>query len=348
MQHPKSTLIAIVSSTCLSGVAFSADVPTVTADTPPVHALVSSVMGDIGTPNLMIEGVFDPHHFTLKPSVVRKITNSDLFVWIGPSMTPWLEDVVDNLNPQTARLELLNVSGLPLMKIGEIKHDDHGHDDHGHEEGHDEHEHEEEHDEHGHEEGHDEHGHEEEHDEHGHEEEHDEHGKGGVDPHAWLDPHIAQLWLMAIAEELAMLDPKNADQYRANAKKEMAALENLEAELKEMLDPEMPIYFMSDHYSYAYFARAFDVTYLGGIGDQHDHAPTPKRLRKLHAAAQEYDKICVIAETPEYQKFYTQMLSKEQYSVYIINPLGTDLTPGVAQYQTLLRNLAGKLKDCAS
>ena len=36
---------------------------------------------------------------------------------------------------------------------------------------------------------------------------------GGTDPHVWLDPENAQVWLDVIAAELAKLDPDNASSY---------------------------------------------------------------------------------------------------------------------------------------
>jgi zinc transport system substrate-binding protein len=82
--------------------------PRVLTDIAPVHSLVSMVMGDLGTPELLIEGSSDPHHFQFRPSQARALAKADLVVWVGPELTPWLVDHVAALSPDAKSLALLN------------------------------------------------------------------------------------------------------------------------------------------------------------------------------------------------------------------------------------------------
>ena len=66
----------------------------------------------------------------------------------------------------------------------------------------------------------------EDHDDHGHE----VHAHSGTDPHAWLDPDNALIWLDAIARALSDADPDNSARYQSNA--EMAA-DAIRAEIGE-------------------------------------------------------------------------------------------------------------------
>jgi ABC-type Zn uptake system ZnuABC Zn-binding protein ZnuA len=45
----------------------------VVASIKPIHSLVAAVMGDIGTPHLLLEAPSSAHHFTLKPSQARSL-----------------------------------------------------------------------------------------------------------------------------------------------------------------------------------------------------------------------------------------------------------------------------------
>ena len=57
-------------------------------------------------------------------------------------------------------------------------------------------------------------------DEEGDDHDHDHaHGEDDLDPHGWLDPDNAALWLGVIAAELATLDAENAEMYMANAER---------------------------------------------------------------------------------------------------------------------------------
>ena len=45
----------------------------VVASIKPVHSLVSGVMGDLGAPDLLVEGAGSPHTYSLKPSQAKKL-----------------------------------------------------------------------------------------------------------------------------------------------------------------------------------------------------------------------------------------------------------------------------------
>ena len=165
-----------------------AEVPKVVTDIPPVHALVAQVMGDLGTPDLLLERGASEHDFQLRPSQAAGLADAGLVVWIGPELTPWLDRALEGLGEGAKQLPLLAVPGTVTHAYAEggahmeAGHDDHGHDDHAEEAaGHDDHDH------------------------------------SGTDPHAWLDPANAKLWLGAIAQDLSDLDPDNAATYAANA-----------------------------------------------------------------------------------------------------------------------------------
>lgn len=58
---------------------------------------------------------------------------------------------------------------------------------------------------------------------------------GTPNPHAWMSPENARIYVENIAEAFAELDPQNADDYRANAKAYSEELEAIGKELKERL-----------------------------------------------------------------------------------------------------------------
>jgi zinc transport system substrate-binding protein len=73
----------------------AADVPKVLADIPPVQALVAQVMGNLGTPGLLLNKGGDEHDLQLRPSQMRDMVSAGLVVWVGPELTPGLADAVD-------------------------------------------------------------------------------------------------------------------------------------------------------------------------------------------------------------------------------------------------------------
>ena len=86
-----------------------AEAPTVLTDIPPVHALVAQVMGDLGDPVLLLEKGADEHDFQLRPSQAGAVAGADLVVWIGPELTPWLDNALEARPAGAPALALLHV-----------------------------------------------------------------------------------------------------------------------------------------------------------------------------------------------------------------------------------------------
>ncbi len=90
---PKLTAPALILAATATGA--RADVPQVMTDIPPVQSLVAEVMGDLGTPDLLVQPGAEAHDLQLKPSQVATLSGADLMIWIGPEMTPWLPRVLE-------------------------------------------------------------------------------------------------------------------------------------------------------------------------------------------------------------------------------------------------------------
>ena len=189
-----------------------ADVPKVTVDIAPVHSLVSKVMNGVGKPDLIIPAEASPHEYQLKPSNAKSLQNADIIFWIGEDLTPWLEKGLSSLTQDASITSLLGVDGIKLLSFREgalfEAHDPGDHDDH------DDHDHgKEKHD------------------------DHEGHAHGEHDPHAWLSPQIAKVWLNVIAAKLSEVDPDNAAKYFSNAKSARDNDDSLVSEVNSILDP---------------------------------------------------------------------------------------------------------------
>ena len=149
--------------------------PTVAVDIPPVASLVGQVMGDLGQPRLIVPTGVSPHSHAMRPSQARTLQNADIVFWVGRDLTVGLARSIKALATNAVSVSLIDVPGITLLPFR------HGatfeaHDDEAHDD-----------------------------------EAHDH--NGGTDPHVWLDPENAQVWLEVIAAELAKLDPDNASLY---------------------------------------------------------------------------------------------------------------------------------------
>lgn len=321
-------IFGLAASGAMLGTGAAARGPSVAADIAPVHALVAQVMGDLDTPALVVRPGASPHGYAMRPSEAAALDRADLVIWMGPALTPWLEGAIGTLAAQAQVLELLDADGLTLhpFRTG-TGFEPHDHDAPGDHVDHADHD---------------------KHDKHADDspDAHQDHAHAGVDPHAWLDPVNAQVWLGVIAAELSALDPENAATYAANARAGRAALDDLQTELRATLAPMAGRDFVVFHDAYQYFEARFEVPSAGAIalGDAAD--PGPARIAELRDLVKARGIDCVFAE-PQFDPRLVQAVFGGVVHHGVVDPLGTDLAPGPQLYPDLLRGMAGAFAACA-
>lgn len=329
-----------LTATLMSGAAL-ADVPQVAVDIAPVHSLVARVMDGVGTPDLIVQPGASPHEYSLRPSEAAALQAADIVFWIGPDLTPWLENTIETLAPDAAAVALIEADGTLALAFRENAlfeahdHDNHEDADHAHDNHEDgDHAHDD-HDEGAHEgQGHDDH------------DDHDGHDHGAHDPHAWLSPQNAMTWLNVIAGQLSAADPQNAGAYFANAAEGRAEIEALMDEVNATLDPVRGAQFIVFHDAYQYFETDFEFFASGAIslGDASD--PSPARIRDIQNRIADQGIACVLAEPQFNAGLVATVLDGTDAQTGILDPLGSDLVPGASLYPHLIRNLSTALAGC--
>jgi len=352
-----------LTATLMAGTAM-ADVPRVAVDIAPVHSLVARVMQGVGEPSLIVQPGASPHEYSLRPSEAGALQDADIVFWVGEDLTPWMAGAVETLAGEADVTTLLEVDGVTLLDfregaLFEAHSHDHGDHDHHHEEhaeveahdhDHEEHAEAETHDhDHDHEEHADEHDHDHEHEEHAEAEAHDhdhDHAHGAHDPHAWLSPDNAVVWLDAIAAKLSAADPDNAGAYFGNAAAAKQELAAVSAEINATLEPVRGMSFVVFHDAYQYFETAFDFPASGAISLSDATDPSPARIAEIQGRIAEEGIDCVLAEPQFDPGIVATVMDGTEASTAVLDPLGSDLEPGPDLYPQLLRNLATSLAGC--
>ena len=324
-----------------------AEVPRVVTDMPPVQSLVALVMGDLGTPGVLLAQGADPHHYQLRPSQARELQEAQLIFWIGPSMTPWLDRALDGSAGGAQAVALLDAPGTYRRAFAEGEGDDdededgdhdHGHDDH---DGHDDHaaaDHEHEHGDHDHDHDHEDHADED----HGH-----HHDHGSTDPHAWLDPANAETWLGVIAAQLSASDPEHAAQYAANAEAARERIAGLDAKLQAELAPLAGKPFVVFHDAYGYFAEHYGLNIAGEISLGDAAAPGAERLAALRQTIAVSGAACIFPEAQHDPKLVESLVADTGAKVgAALDPEGSSLTYGPGLYEAMLQGMADRLVAC--
>lgn len=317
-----------------------ADTPRVVVDIAPVHSLVARIMDGVGRPDLIIPSNASPHEYNMRPSDAAALQDADLVFWMGPALTPWMEEAIATLAEEATATELLELEATELLEFREGPvFEAHAHD---HAEGRKDHDHE----------SHDHESH--DHEGHGHEygdameSADDDHRHGARDPHAWLSPENAIVWLDAIAATLSEADPQNAGAYRANSLAGRADILDLVMEIEAVLGPVRGGKFIVFHDFAQYFETAFDIPASGSISLSDASDPSPARIAEIRDRIAADGITCVLSEPQFNAGLLDTVMDRTAARTTVIDPLGAGLEPGPDLYPRMMRNIAGALAECLS
>jgi len=179
---------------------------------------------------------------------------------------------------------------------------------------------------------------------HDHDHDHGHGHDGAIDPHAWLDPENARLWLGTIADALARLDPPNAAVYAANAASAQTRIEALQSRLATRLAPFAETRFAVAHDAFHYLEDRFDLHAVAALSAADGDQPGPSRLRAMRAALSEGGAVCLFAEPggemPE------RLTRGTPVRIARLDPLGAKIDPGTALYASLLDGMSETIAGC--
>ncbi len=274
--------------------------PHVVTDIAPVHSLVSQVLGDVGSADVLISGNATPHDFSLRPSLAKALAKADIIFRVGSELTPWLDGPLKKLAANAQAISLLkadSVTRLPAREDAQFAaHQHEGADDHT------------------------------------------------TDPHAWLDPNNALLWLDVIALTLAQFDQQHAKVYQQNAMIAKAALIATHEQLKLQLEPLAGKPFLVYHDSFQYFEHHFKLKAMGSIAASDARRPGPARVERVRRLVKNKGIRCVMGE-PQFNASLVHSVAP-MASVVTVDVLGAKLTPGAQLYNELLIEVGDALERC--
>lgn len=284
--------------------------PIVLSDIAPTHSLVSMVMGDIGDSSLLIDSANSPHDFSLRPSDARKLSNADIIFYTSSVLTPWLDDALISLADGTPLVELISTQGTTLLEFRDnnVFEHDHAHD---------------------------------------HDHSSDDHNSElTFDPHAWLDPSNAQVWLKRIASELSAIDPPNAARYQANSLDAIRMIEEMSENVRQSISTINEHAYVVFHDSYHYFESYFDIHAIAAINLADGTHPSIQQITQLQALLNNTKATCVFSE-PQYSERLVNTITQGTHAKRgVLDPLGVNLSTGKGLYNSLIQSLSDELLRC--
>ncbi len=175
-----------------------------------------------------------------------------------------------------------------------------------------------------------------------HDHDHDHHGPN--DPHAWLDPDNARLWLGVVADALGRLDPPNASVYAANAAEARSRLDSLQDDITARLAPLEGSRFAVAHDAFHYFEDRFGLEAIAALSGADGDRPGPSRVRAIRDALSEGGAVCLFAEPGGTMP--DRLTAGTDVRIARLDPLGSAFDPGPMLYTQMLDDMADTIAGC--
>jgi len=176
--------------------------------------------------------------------------------------------------------------------------------------------------------------------------------QGKPNPHAWMSPTDAQLYVDNIANAMASVDPDNAATYQANATAYKEEINALIAPLREELSslPENRRWLVTSEGAFSYLIRDFGLKELYLWPMNSDIQGTPKQVKLVIDTVRKENITAVFSESTVSAKAAEQVVRETDAKyggVLYVDSISTEDGP-VPSYLDLLRVTATTIVDALS
>ena len=184
------------------------------------------------------------------------------------------------------------------------------------------------------------------------EEEHEEHAEeghhhGGIDPHIWLSPILAQQMVDKIEFGLSEIDPNNSSYYKSNAEVLKNKLSVLDEEFKNGLVICGSKDIITSHSAFAYLASAYGLNQVSIAGLSSEEEPSSKGMAEIAKFAKVNNVKYIFFESLVSPKLSLTIAREIGAQTLLLNPmegLTEDEINSGKDYFTEMRNNLANLK----
>ena len=315
-----------------------ADQPTIVVTTSILGDVVSNLIGDSATVEVIMPPGSDPHEFQASAQEANQMREADVLVVNGVDFEEGLHDTLEAAESDGVTV-CVAIDGVETIEFGgEHGHaDEHADDEHADDEHAD-----------------DEHADEHADDEHSDDEDHaDKHDHEGVDPHFFTDPArmavSAENLTDCIVDAVPNLD---TDEVRSTSDAYVAQLVELDEEVEATLAgvPDERRVLITNHEVFGYFADRYGFEVAGAVipGGSTQGEASAQQIAELAALVEAEGVPAIFADSSSPDQL-AEALASEANDVAIVSLFSESLGPdGGATYVAMIRTNAQRIADALS
>jgi len=295
----------------------------VTVSVPPLAGMIAPLLDQDDVLQIILKQGQSPHEFQMTPGDMKKLSASDLVLWVGTPVDQWLNKAI--LSTQAPAYSMIELNDLKRLSVrGGGLWDEHNHVEVDHE--------------HHHHSGHDQ----------DHDQSRKRHHDESLDGHLWMSVDNTIIYIKALSKQLQSLKPSRAKQIQAREVQWLRKIEYADQLNAKELKALQNVPYMLLHDAFQYFESRYQLEGVGSIRLNPMISPSLKRVHALRQKIQSGHVRCVFKE-PQFParnvKMVTQGLS---VSIGTLDPMG--FASGGAKeylnYDQFIRQLATQYRDC--
>ncbi len=276
----------------------------------PLAFIAAAITDGITETNVLLPDGVSPHSYAMRPSDIQRLSNADLFIWIGPDMEVFLTQSIKKLNKN----QYITLTTIPQI-TQLIAHNEEDQD-------------------------------EENHANHGSEGSHDIHDHHTSDMHIWMSPQIARQIATVLSVELAKRYPSKQNEIKRNLHEFNVKLEQTEEKIGNMLIPFKRTGYFVFHDAYGYFERSFGLAPLGYFTINPEIQPGAQRLNQIREILKQNRAECIFSE-PQFKPKVIETVTRGTHVRHgILDPLGSNIELHKNSYMQFLEQLSQQFANC--
>jgi zinc transport system substrate-binding protein len=281
----------------------------------PLYEFSKNIAGDKADVFTFVPVGIEPHDWEPSTGDLITLKESDVFVYNGGGMEPFVEKLIDSGEyPNILFVETTH--GIDLIKTDD-EHEEHAEEERA----------------------------EEAHTEEMNEGEMDDDHEFLYDPHIWLDPILAKEQVMAIKNALIKVDTDNAQYYEDNANTYSAKLDALDSKIKTELSNCNKNTIVPFHNAFTYFGARYGIEIHALSGMAPESEATAHELKELIDFVKENEIKVIFAEDLVDPKLANVLADEAGAQVLLLSPLEGITQEEQANGMSYLEKMEENLKN---
>ena len=170
----------------------------------------------------------------------------------------------------------------------------------------------------------------------------------GDDPHMWMDPANAELYVGIIRDALTQADPEGKSSYDKNYDNYVSAIEDVKSYVMDKVDaiPETNRKLVTTHDAFGYFSRAYGLSIVAFVAPGPGQETSPADIAKLSRAMKDEGVPAVFVEPQVHSEGEILRQAGEDAGVQVCTLYSDSLDDKVSTYIELMRFNADELARC--